>query len=316
MKPSSLATLAFAWKLYRKPLFELLWEAHAVHREFHDPSRIQRCQLLSIKTGGCPEDCAYCPQSAHYPSETPRQALLSVEEVRESAQKAKLSGAERFCMGAAWREVKDGKDFEQVLQMVSAVKEAGLEACVTLGMLTDSQAQRLKDAGLDAYNHNLDTSREYYPKIINTRTYDDRLKTLQAVRNAGISVCSGGIIGMGESVEDRLKMLIELALLDPQPESVPINLLIPVAGTPLENAAPVDPLDLVRLVAVARVLMPRSRVRLSAGRISLSREAQILAFFAGASSIFVGEKLLTRENPELAEDEKLLSALQGEPSRA
>jgi len=316
MKPSNLANLAFAWDLYNKPLFELLWEAHAVHREFHDPSRVQRCQLLSIKTGGCPEDCAYCPQSAHYPSETPRQALLSVEEVRESAQKAKLSGAERFCMGAAWREVKDGKDFEQVLQMVTVVKEAGLEACVTLGMLTDSQARRLKAAGLDAYNHNLDTSREYYSKIISTRTYDDRLKTLRAVRDAGISVCSGGIIGMGESIEDRLKMLLELALLDPQPESVPINLLIPVAGTPLENATAVDPLDLVRLVAVARVLMPQSRVRLSAGRISLSREAQILAFFAGANSIFVGEKLLTRENPELIEDERLLSALQGQPSRA
>jgi biotin synthase len=298
-----------AQEFYALPLPELLFRAHGVHREHHNPVEIQRCTLLSIKTGGCPEDCGYCPQSAHYDTGLAREALLPVEAVRKAAREARESGAERFCMGAAWRQVKDGPEFEQVLDMVRAVKGEGLEACVTLGMLNAEQAGRLKEAGLDAYNHNLDTSRDYYSKIITTRTYDDRLKTIGAVRGAGITVCSGGIIGMGETTDDRCAMLAELAALDPQPESVPINLLIPVEGTPLAESAPVDPLELVRTIAVARLLMPKTRVRLSAGRVGLTREAQVLAFFAGANSIFLGDKLLTRENPEVDQDEELLSAL-------
>jgi biotin synthase len=300
-----------AERLYALPLFDLLFEAHRVHREHHDAQDIQRCTLLSIKTGGCPEDCAYCPQSAHYDTGLAKQALVPLDAVREAARNARLNGAQRFCMGAAWREVKDGPAFDRVLDMVRAVKTEGLEACVTLGMLTPEQAVRLKDAGLDAYNHNLDTSREHYAEIITTRTYDDRLRTLRAARSAGIGLCSGGIIGMGESVRDRLAMLAELAALDPPPESVPINLLIPVEGTPLADAPPVDPLDLVRVVAVARRLMPRSRVRLSAGRLSLSNEAQVLCFFAGANSIFLGDTLLTRPNPEPDADDALLARLRG-----
>lgn len=295
--------------LYSMPLMDLLYEAHQVHRKFHDPTDIQRCTLLSIKTGGCPENCSYCPQSAHYKTDLEKQALMPLDEVRTAAKNAKAQGAERFCMGAAWRSVKDGPEFDRVLDMIKIVKGENLEACVTLGMLTESQAVRLKEAGLDAYNHNLDTSREYYEKIIQTRTYDDRLNTLRAVRKAGITVCCGGILGMGESVSDRCAMLVELASMDPQPESVPINLLIPVEGTPLQDASPVDPLEFVRTVAVARILMPQSRVRLSAGRISLSKETQVLAFFAGANSIFLGEKLLTRPNPKSDEDETFLRSL-------
>src|SRR3954467_11596858 len=246
--------LAQAEALYQQPFMDLLYQAHQVHREHHDPVEIQRCTLLSIKTGGCPEDCGYCPQSAHYDTGLARESLMPVEAVKKAAREARESGAERFCMGAAWRQVKDGPEFDQVLDMVRAVKAEGLEACVTPGMLTPEQASRLKDAGLDAYNHNLDTSRDYYSKIISTRTYDDRLHTLRAVRSAGITVCSGGIIGMGESTDDRCAMLAELAALDPQPESVPINLLIPVEGTPLADSAPVDPLELVRTIAVARLL--------------------------------------------------------------
>jgi biotin synthase len=300
-----------AHDLYKKPLFDLIFEAHQVHRNHHNPSDIQRCRLLSIKTGGCQENCSYCPQSAHYTTQTPRHSLLPLEEVKSAVKAAKESGAQRFCMGAAWREVRDGAEFNHVLEMVKIVKSEGLEACATLGMMNEGQAKKLKEAGLDAYNHNLDTSREYYPKIIQTRTYDDRLNTLQAARSAGLTLCCGGIIGMGESIEDRLALLAELASLNPQPESVPINLLIPVEGTPLEEAPPVDPLELVRMIAIARILMPKTRVRLSAGRISLSREAQILAFFAGANSIFTGEKLLTRQNPTIDEDESMLQALQG-----
>ena len=300
-----------AERLYALPLFDLLFEAHRVHREHHDAQDIQRCTLLSIKTGGCPEDCAYCPQSAHYDTGLAKQALVPLDAVREAARNARLNGAQRFCMGAAWREVKDGPAFDRVLDMVRAVKSEGLEACVTLGMITPEQALRLKQAGLDAYNHTLDTSREPYAEIITTRTYDDRLRTLRAARSAGIGLCSGGIIGMGESVRDRLAMLAELAALDPPPESVPINLLIPVEGTPLADAPPVDPLDLVRVVAVARLLMPRSRVRLSAGRLSLSNEAQVLCFFAGANSIFLGDTLLTRPNPEPDADDALLARLRG-----
>ena len=300
-----------ALDLYNRPLFDLIFEAHKVHRENHDPVDIQRCSLLSIKTGGCPEDCKYCPQSAHYETGLEKEGLSLVDDVRHAAQSAKDQGAQRFCMGAAWRNVRDGKEFDQVLDMVSTVKSLGLEVCVTLGMLNENQAQRLKEAGLYAYNHNLDTSREYYEKIISTRTYDDRLNTLKAVRKAGLTICSGGIIGMGETIEDRCGLLSELASLNPQPESVPINLLIPVEGTPMANSTPVEPLELVRTVAVARILMPKSRVRLSAGRLSLTPEAQVLAFFAGANSIFLGEKLLTRPNPTVDDDEKLLRDIRG-----
>ncbi|MFN3326669.1 MAG: biotin synthase BioB [Bryobacteraceae bacterium] len=297
-------------RLYRLPLFELLYTAHTAHRAHHAPGEIQRCYLLSIKTGGCPEDCGYCGQSAHYDTGLKREPLLSVEEVRAAALAAKERGAERFCMGAAWRQAPPGEQFERVLQMVREVKALGLEACTTLGMLTPDQACRLKEAGLDAYNHNLDTSRQHYTSIISTRTFDDRLATLNAARQAGLTLCSGGILGLGESAEDRCRMLAELAALDPQPESVPINLLVPIEGTPLAAAPDVDPLELVRTIAVARILMPKSRVRLSAGRMSLSRETQILAFFAGANSIFIGDKLLTTPNSAAAEDEALFAALQ------
>jgi biotin synthase len=300
--------LAQARQLYGLPFFDLLFEAHSVHRKLHEPSHIQRCFLLSIKTGGCPEDCGYCGQSARYGTGLKRERLLSVEQVREAVQAAKERGAERFCMGAAWRQAPEGEQFERVLQMVREVKAAGLEACVTLGMVTPKQAQALKEAGLDAYNHNLDTSREYYPTIVTTRTYDDRLDTIRSVREAGISVCSGVILGMGESPDDRCRVLAELAQLDPQPESVPINLLMPMKGTPLEKAAPIGSIDLIRTIAVARLLMRASRVRLSAGRIGLSQEAQLMAFFAGANSIFIGDKLLTAPNPDAAEDERLLAS--------
>ncbi|MGA7124485.1 MAG: biotin synthase BioB [Polyangiaceae bacterium] len=292
--------------LYDTPLFELLDRARAVHRAHHPEDRVQLCTLLSVKTGGCPEDCAYCPQSSHYETDVGPAKMLDVDEVLAAAKRAKAAGSTRFCMGAAWREVKDGPAFDKVLAMVRGVKEEGLEACVTLGMITAAQAARLKDAGLDAYNHNLDTSRQHYRSIISTRSYDDRLATLANVRAAGITVCCGGIIGMGETVEDRCEMLHTLASLEPQPESVPINALVPVRGTPLEHAEPVDPLDLVRMVACARVLMPRARVRLSAGRTQLTREAQLLAMYAGANSIFYGDKLLTTPNPDADEDRDLL----------
>ncbi len=307
--PTLLAQTAL--NLYEKPFFDLLFEAHTVHRAFHAPQDIQRCVLLSIKTGGCAEDCGYCSQSAHHKTGLERRPLLSVEDVTVAATQAKDAGAQRFCMGAAWRQAPEGEQFERVLQMVRVVKSLGMEACTTLGMLTPAQAVQLKEAGLDAYNHNLDTSREYYPKIVTTRTYDDRLNTLRAARTAGLTVCSGGIIGLGESVQDRCALVAELASLDPQPESVPINLLMPVAGTPLENAPAVAVTDLVRTIAVARILMPRSRVRLSAGRVHLSQEAQLLALFAGANSIFIGEKLLTTANTTLSADEELLSSLAG-----
>lgn len=296
-------------EIYNDNFFSLIHKAQTVHRKHHRPDHIQKCTLLSIKTGGCPEDCAYCPQSAHYKTELKKEALMSLDDVKLSIQEAKKQGAERFCMGAAWREIKDGPQFENVLDMVRLVKKEGLEACVTLGMLTDEQALKLKDAGLDAYNHNLDSSRSYYEKIISTRTYEERLRTLSSVRRAGITICSGGIIGMGETIEDRCEMLLELSNLNPQPESVPINLLIPVVGTPLAESPPVDPLELVRMIAVARILMPKSKVRLSAGRLNLSREAQALCYYAGANSIFLGEKLLTRPNPEVDDDLSLFKDL-------
>jgi biotin synthase len=281
--------------------------AHQVHRQWHDPSDVQRCVLLSIKTGGCPEDCGYCSQSARYPTNVQRQPLLSIDEVRLTAQRAKERGATRFCMGAAWSNAPYGEQFERVLSMVQEVKACGLEACVTLGKLDQEQANRLKEAGLDAYNHNLDTSREFYGQVIRTRTFDDRLRTIEAVRKAGITVCCGGILGLGEGELDRCRLLAELGSMRPPPESVPINLLVPIMGTPLGSSDPVKSTDLIRVIAVARILMPQSRVRLSAGRLSLSHEAQLLALFAGANSIFIGEKLLTTPNVAEDEDRRLLA---------
>jgi biotin synthase len=296
-------------EIYGRPLLELIFAAQQIHRQFHDPHRIQMCRLLSIKTGGCPEDCGYCPQSAHYDAGVQNQSLMNVAQVYEAAKKAREEGASRFCMGAAWREVHDGRDFDTVLEMVRAVASLNLEVCCTLGMLTVDQARRLAAAGLTAYNHNLDTSPEFYGQIITTRRYEDRLRTIGAVRSAGITVCCGGIIGMGESDEDRIGLLHQLAILDPHPESVPINMLVRVQGTPLADAAPVDPLVMARMIATARLLMPASMVRLSAGRNSLSREAVTLCFLAGANSIFVGEKLLTTPNPDRDEDDRLLKDL-------
>lgn len=301
-------TLPEVRAIHDAPLFELLDRARAVHRQFHVENEVQLCTLLSVKTGGCPEDCSYCSQSSHHETSVKGEAMLPVNEVIERARAAKARGATRFCMGAAWREPKEGPNFERVLEMVRGVKDVGLEACVTLGMLTDSQAERLKAAGLDAYNHNLDTSRTHYRSIITTRTFDDRLATLRRVRNAGITVCSGGIIGMGESVDDRCSMLIELASLAPHPESVPINALVRVEGTPLAAMPPVDPLELVRLIATARIMLPKTRVRLSAGRTELGREAQLLALYAGANSIFYGEQLLTTPNPGEDADTELIRA--------
>lgn len=299
-------TLAQALALHALPLFELVDKAREVHRAVHGSNSVQLCTLLSVKTGGCPEDCAYCPQSSHYQTPVDAERMLDVDSVLKAAKGARENGATRFCMGAAWREVKEGPAFDRVLDMVRGVKELGLEACCTLGMLSEGQAKRLKEAGLDAYNHNLDTSRAAYRSIISTRTYDERLETLANVRRAGISVCSGGIIGMGESVEDRCAMLVELAHLRPHPESVPINALVRVSGTPLANLPPIDSLEFVRMIAIARLIFPRSMVRLSAGRTELSREAQLLCLYAGANSIFYGERLLTTPNPEENTDAALL----------
>ncbi|MBI1820888.1 MAG: biotin synthase BioB [Nitrospirae bacterium] len=297
------------YEIYRQPFPDLIFNAASIHRQFYDPSKVQFCTLLSIKTGGCPEDCGYCPQSAHFSTPVGKTGLLSREVIIDAALKAKEEGSTRFCMGAAWREIKDGEDFNQVLQIVREVALTDMEVCVTLGMLTSAQAEKLKKAGLTAYNHNIDTSEQYYPNIITTRTYQDRLDTIRHVIHAGISVCSGGILGMGESIRDRCAMLAQLARITPHPESVPINLLVPSQGTPLENASPVDPLELARTVATARILMPVSRIRLSAGRLSLSREAQALCFLAGANSLFSGDKLLTTPNPEVNQDARLLSDL-------
>ncbi|ACL60894.1 biotin synthase BioB [Methylobacterium nodulans] len=300
-------TVAEIQAIYDLPLLDLVHRASLVHRAHHDPADIQRASLLSIKTGGCPEDCAYCPQSAHHKEAgIGRQRLMPVEAVLREAEAAKAAGATRFCMGAAWRQPKDGPEFDAVLAMVRGVRGLGMEACVTLGMLTPSQAERLAEAGLTAYNHNLDTGPDFYGDIISTRTYADRLNTLQAVRDAGIGVCCGGIIGMGEGVADRAAMLQVLANHAPHPESVPINALVAVAGTPLAERPPVDPLDLVRMCATARIVMPKARVRLSAGRRALTREAQVLCFLAGANSIFYGERLLTTANNEADADAQLL----------
>lgn len=303
--------------IYRQPLPDLLFSAQQIHREFHDPTRVQLCRLLSVKTGGCPEDCAYCPQSAHYSTGVARGALLPVDEVVQFAERARSEGATRFCMGAAWRQVQEGQDFENVLEMVRRVADLGMEVCCSLGMLGDSQAERLARAGLTAYNHNLDTSPEFYGQIITTRNYDDRLRTLASVRKAGITVCCGGIIGLGESESDRIGLLHQLSTLDPHPESVPINALVRVAGTPVEHVAELDPLVFVRTIATARILMPGSMVRLSAGRRALSREAVALCFMAGANSLFIGEKLLTTPNPEPEDDAAMLQSfgLQSLPLR-
>jgi biotin synthase len=302
-------TLADFRKAYQTRLPDLLFRAASVHRQHHDPADIQRCVLLSIKTGGCPEDCSYCAQSAHFKTGVEATPLMTLEAVRAKAVRAKELGATRFCMGTAWREVKEGPQFEQVLDMVRCVRELGMEACVTLGMLSDEQAKRLADAGLTAYNHNLDTSREYYPKIVSTRTFDDRLRTLQSVQNAGIAVCCGGIIGMGESEDDRLRLLVELANLGTPPESVPINCLVPIEGTPLQDVEPIDSIELVRLIATARIAFPQARVRLSAGRDRMSLELQVLCFMAGANSIFFGDKLLTAPNPAAETDAALFRAM-------
>jgi biotin synthase len=299
-------TLKAVRAIHDLPLPDLIMRAQTVHREHHPSGEVQLCSLLSVKTGGCPEDCSYCPQSSKYDTGVDPERMMKPDEVLAQAQRAKAAGATRFCMGAAWREVKEGPAFDSVIEMVRGVRELGMEACCTLGMLDENQAKRLAEAGLSAYNHNLDTSKTFYGEIISTRTFEDRLRTLGNVRKAGITVCSGGIIGMGESLDDRCGMLMTLANLDPQPESVPVNALVAAPGTPLADRPPVDPIELVRMIATARILMPKSRVRLSAGRLAMSREAQVLCFLAGANSIFYGEKLLTTGNPDVEADRALL----------
>ena len=294
--------------IYTQPLHALLYEAHTVHRQHHNPHEIEAAILLNIKTGACPEDCGYCSQSAHYDTNLQKEKLFSLDTVLEKAKEAKAQGATRFCMGAAWRHPPD-KAMPSLIEMIKAVKALGLETCMTLGMLKPEQASALKEAGLDFYNHNLDTSPEYYDKVVTTRTYADRLKTLEHVQSAGMKVCCGGILGLGETREDRISFLVQLANLSPPLESVPINGLVPVAGTPLSTKAPLDPIEMVRTIATARILMPTSVVRLSAGRTSMSDELQALCFFAGANSIFLGDKLLTTENPSLDHDTQLLHKL-------
>jgi biotin synthase len=295
--------------IYNTPLMDLVFRAASIHRKFNDTGEVQVCTLLSIKTGGCPEDCAYCPQAARYHTDVNTQALMKTDEVLEYARRAKEAGSTRFCMGAAWREVRDNRDFDRVLEMVGKVNEMGMEVCCTLGMLTEDQAKKLANAGLHAYNHNLDTSSEYYSEIITTRTYDDRLKTLDNVRKAGVTVCCGGIIGLGETHDDRIKMLQTLSTMTEHPESVPINALVRVKGTPLENNPKVDVWDMVRMIATARILMPKAMVRLSAGRAEMSVAEQALCFMAGANSIFAGEKLLTTPNPSFEEDDAMFNML-------
>lgn len=300
-------------EIFDKPVMELIYEAATVHRKYNDASEVQVCTLLSIKTGGCPEDCSYCPQAARYHTDVKVQKLLDVDFVLDKARNARESGSTRFCMGAAWREVRDNKDFDKVIDMVSGVNAMGLEVCCTLGMLTEDQATKLKDAGLYAYNHNLDTSEENYDKIITTRTYDDRLDTIDNVRNANISVCSGGIIGLGESNEDRIGMLHTLATMKEHPESVPVNALVPVEGTPLENQEKVSVWDMIRMIATARIIMPKAMVRLSAGRVKMNVEEQALCFLAGANSIFAGDELLTTPNPGVDQDKEMFQTLNLKP---
>lgn len=301
--------------IYNKPLMELLYEAATVHRKFHDPTTVQVSTLISIKTGGCPEDCGYCPQAARYHTKIEGNDLMSVQQVKAQALRAKSGGSSRICMGAAWRNVKDGPEFDQVLEMVRTINKLEMEVCCTLGMLTENQAQRLAEAGLYAYNHNLDTSEDYYKDVISTRAFKDRLDTIANVRKSNVTVCSGGIIGMGEKLEDRAGMLVALSTLNPQPESVPINALVAVEGTPMENIAPIAIWDMIRMVATARIVMPETQVRLSAGRTEMSREGQALCFFAGANSIFAGDKLLTTPNPNVDDDMEMFKILGLTPQR-
>ncbi|MCK0123023.1 biotin synthase BioB [Gelidibacter sp. F2691] len=301
--------------IYNKPFMELLYEAATVHRQHHDPNTVQVSTLLSIKTGGCPEDCGYCPQAARYHTNVEGNDLMSVQQVKAQALRAKSTGSSRVCMGAAWRNVKDGEEFDQVLEMVRTINKLEMEVCCTLGMITENQAHRLAEAGLYAYNHNLDSSEEYYKEVISTRGYEDRLQTIDNVRKTNVTVCSGGIIGMGEKIEDRAGMLVALSTLNPQPESVPINALVAVEGTPLADEKPVEIWDMIRMVATARIVMPETQVRLSAGRTQMSREGQAMCFFAGANSIFAGDKLLTTPNPDVNEDMKMFEALGLNPQK-
>ena len=300
--------------LLQQPFNDLIYTAQQIHRQNFDPNRVQLSTLMNIKTGGCPEDCAYCPQSAHYKTGVEAEKLATIEEVVLQAEEAKNKGATRFCMGAAWRQPKDN-DIEKVIPMVEAIKEMELETCLTLGMLSLEQAKRLKTSGLDYYNHNIDTSPEYYSKIISTRDYRERLTTLEHVRNAGINVCCGGIVGMGENQKDRVGFLLTLANMSNHPESVPINMLVKVEGTPLENKEELDPIEFVKIIAAARIMMPKSYIRLSAGRDNMSDEMQALCYLAGANSIFYGEKLLTTDNPQLIEDRLLLKRLGIQPNK-
>lgn len=309
--PSTYQSVA---SLFATPLADLVDQAHRVHLQNHKEGEIQKCALLSIKTGGCSEDCAYCSQSSFYKTDIRRHQLLSLDAVKISIDEAKRSGATRFCMGAAWRSPKNEREFSQVLEMVRAVKAQGLEACVTLGMINPKQAQELKEAGLDVYNHNLDTSEDFYPKIISTHTYQDRLNTLRVAQEAKLNLCCGIILGLGESVEDRAALLCELAQFEPQPESVPINVLIPVAGTPLAQRPPVEFNDLLRTIAVARILMPKSFIKLSAGRAQLDNEQHLACFYAGANSLFVGERLLTKHNATAEQDLQWASQLANNPA--
>lgn len=302
-------------EIYNLPFMDLMYRAASVHREQHDPNVVQVSTLLSIKTGGCPEDCGYCPQAARYHTDVEGNDLMGVQQVKAQALRAKASGSSRVCMGAAWRNVKDGPEFDQVLEMVRTINKLDMEVCCTLGMLTENQAHRLAEAGLYAYNHNLDSSEEYYKKVISTRGYEDRLQTIDNVRRTNVTVCSGGIIGMGEDVRDRCAMLAALAHLSPQPESVPINALVAVDGTPLEDQKPVSIWEMVRMVATARIVLPNTQVRLSAGRTQMSREGQAMCFFAGANSIFAGDKLLTTPNPDVNEDMEMFRELGLKPQK-
>ena len=301
--------------VYNMPLMDLLYDAATIHRQHHDANVVQVSTLLSIKTGGCPEDCGYCPQAARYHTDIEGNDLMSVQQVKAQALRAKSSGSSRVCMGAAWRNVKDGPEFDQVLEMVRTINKLDMEVCCTLGMITENQAHRLAEAGLYAYNHNLDTSEEYYKEVISTRGFEDRIQTIANVRKTNVTVCSGGIIGMGESIEDRAGMLVALSTLNPQPESVPINALVAVDGTPMEDEKPVEIWEMIRMVATARIIMPNTQVRLSAGRMNMSREGQAMCFFAGANSIFAGDKLLTTPNPDVNEDMKMFEMLGLKPQK-
>ena len=303
-------------EIYNRPMMQLLYDAATIHRKHHDPNTVQVSTLLSIKTGGCPEDCGYCPQAARYHTDIKGNDLMSLPQVKAQALRAKASGSSRVCMGAAWRNVKDGPEFDQVLEMVRTINKLDMEVCCTLGMITETQAKRLAEAGLYAYNHNLDTSEDYYKDVISTRAFQDRLDTIDNVRKSNVTVCSGGIIGMGEALEDRAGMLVALSSLNPQPESVPINALVAVEGTPMADIEPVSIWEMIRMVATTRIVMPETQVRLSAGRTEMSREGQAMCFFAGANSIFAGDKLLTTPNPDVGEDMAMFKLLGLTPQKA